>query len=210
MSYVKDIFGSSTDLDASFEGFSVTEMTKTKKASSGKQPQKQAGAEFFPEQLPTEPGTERATSQDGGDADGGPDRSTSGSDPALPLVHMDPTPQMRETPSLGISNDLSRRFVHLESLMKVIAVHVALLNQKTRLPHLKIRLLFLNLPHPLEMKTKMFMKMKPHLQYLLGRKENWLNPLVVNLIVAKTMIYLFYHLDQVQRLFLSMILYPSM
>ena len=48
MSY-QDIFGSSTDSDASFEGFSVTEMTKTKKASSGKQPQKQSGAGFFPE-----------------------------------------------------------------------------------------------------------------------------------------------------------------
>ena len=72
MSY-QDIFGSSTDLDASFEGFSVTEMTKTKKASSagsGKQPQKQSGAGFFfPEQGPTELRAERATSQDGGDAD---------------------------------------------------------------------------------------------------------------------------------------------
>ena len=42
----------------------------------------------------------------------------------------------------------------------------------------------------------MFMKMKPHLQCLPGRKENWLNPLVVNLIVAKTTIYFFYHLDR--------------
>ena len=50
MSY-QDIFGSSTDSDASFEGFSVTEMTKTKKASSGKQPQKQFGAGFFPEHI---------------------------------------------------------------------------------------------------------------------------------------------------------------
>ena len=125
MSY-QDIFGSSTDSDASFEGFNVTEMTKTKKASSGKQPQKQSGAGFFPEQVPTEPRAERATSQDGGDADGGPDRSTSGSDPALPPVHMDPTPQMRETPSLGISDDLSRRFVRLESLVEMIVVHVGL------------------------------------------------------------------------------------
>ena len=53
MSY-QDVFGSSTDSDASFEGFSVTEMTKTKIASSGKQPQKQSGAGFFPEQVPTE------------------------------------------------------------------------------------------------------------------------------------------------------------
>ena len=125
MSY-QDIFGSSTDLDASFEGFSVTEMTKTKKASSGKQPQKQSGAGFFPEQVPTEPRAERATSQDGGNADGVPDRSTSGSDPALPPVHVDPTPEMRETPSLGISNYLSRRFVHLESLVEMIAMHVGL------------------------------------------------------------------------------------
>ena len=36
MSNIKDISGSSTDLDESFEGFSITEMTKTKKASSGK------------------------------------------------------------------------------------------------------------------------------------------------------------------------------
>ena len=126
MSYAKDISGLSTDLDASFEGFSVAEMTKTKKASSGKQPQKQSGAGFFPEQVPTEPRAERATYQDGGDADGRPDRSTSGSDPALPLVHMDPTPQMRETPSLGISDDLSRRFLRLESLVEMIAVHVGL------------------------------------------------------------------------------------
>ena len=70
MSY-QDIFGSSTDSDASFEGFSVTETTKTKKASSGKQSQKQSGAGFFPEQVPTEPRAERATSQDGGDADVG-------------------------------------------------------------------------------------------------------------------------------------------
>ena len=64
MSY-QDILGLSTDSDASFEGFSVTETTKTKKASSGKQPQKQSGAGFFPEQVPTEPRAERATSQDG-------------------------------------------------------------------------------------------------------------------------------------------------
>ena len=33
---------------------------------------------------------------------------------------------MRETPSLSISNDLSRRFVHLESLVEMIAMHVGL------------------------------------------------------------------------------------
>ena len=113
-------------MDESFEGFSITEMTKTKKASSGKQPQKQSGVGILPEQLPTEPRVERATSQDGSDANGGPDRSTSGSDPALPLVHMDTTPQMKETPSLGISNDISRRFVRLESLVEMIAMHVGL------------------------------------------------------------------------------------
>ena len=43
-------------------------------------------------QDPTEPRADRARSQDGGNADGGPDRSTSGSDRALPPVHMDPTP----------------------------------------------------------------------------------------------------------------------
>ena len=102
----------------------LAEMTKTKKPSSGKQPQKQSGAGFFPEQVPTKPRAERATSQDGSDADG--DRSTSGSYPALPPVHMDPTPQMREMPSVGISNDLSRRFVRLESLVEMIAVHIGL------------------------------------------------------------------------------------
>ena len=64
--------------------------------------------------------------QDSGNANGGPDRSTSGSDAALPPVHMDPTPQIRETPSLGISDDLSRRFVCLESLVEMIAMHVGL------------------------------------------------------------------------------------
>ena len=211
MSY-QDIFGSSTDSDASFEGFSVTEMTKTKKASSagsGKRPQKQSGAGFFPEQGPTELRAERATSQDGGDADGGPDRSTSGSDPALPPVHMDPTPQMRETPSLGISDDLSRRFVRLESLVEMIAVHVGLVEPEdpaTTPEDLSAASEPAITVGRLEMKTQMFMKMKPHLQCLPGRKENWRNPLVVNLIVAKTMIYFFYHLDQVQRHFLSMIL----
>ena len=39
---------------------------------------------------------------------------------------MNPTPQMRKTPSLGISDDLSRRFVHLESLVEMIAMHVGL------------------------------------------------------------------------------------
>ena len=39
---------------------------------------------------------------------------------------MHPTPQMRETPSLGISDDLSRRFMRLESLVEMIAVHVGL------------------------------------------------------------------------------------
>ena len=33
---------------------------------------------------------------------------------------------MRETHSLGISNDISRRFVHLESLLEMIAMHVGL------------------------------------------------------------------------------------
>ena len=33
---------------------------------------------------------------------------------------------MRETPSLGISNDLSRRFVRLEGLVEMIAMHIGL------------------------------------------------------------------------------------
>ena len=126
MSYVKDIFGLSTDSDESFEGFSITEMTKPKKASSGKKPQKQSGAGHFPEQVPTEPKAERATSQDGGNADGGPDRSTSESDPALPPVHMDPSPSDEGNASLGISNDILRRFVRLESLVEMTAMNVGL------------------------------------------------------------------------------------
>ena len=47
MSYIEDIFGSSTDSDASFEGFSVAEMTKTKEASSGKQPRSSLELGFF-------------------------------------------------------------------------------------------------------------------------------------------------------------------
>ena len=39
---------------------------------------------------------------------------------------MDPTPQVRETPSLGISDDIPRRFVRLESLVEMIAMHVGL------------------------------------------------------------------------------------
>ena len=39
---------------------------------------------------------------------------------------MDLTPQMRETPSLGISNDLSRRFVRLESSVEMTAMHIGL------------------------------------------------------------------------------------
>ena len=39
---------------------------------------------------------------------------------------MDPTPQKRETLSLGISNDISRRFMHLESFVEMIAMHVGL------------------------------------------------------------------------------------
>ena len=50
--------------------------------------------------------------------------STSASDRALPPVHMDPTPQMRETLFLGISNDISRRFVHL---VEMIAMHIGLI-----------------------------------------------------------------------------------
>ena len=132
MSNIKDIFGSSTDSDESFEGFSITEMTKMKKACSGKQLQKQFGAGNFSEQDSTEPRADRPTSKDGSDAVRGPDRSTSGSDRALPPVHMNPTPQMRETPSLGISNDLSRRFVCLESLVEMIAMCIGLVEPEDR------------------------------------------------------------------------------
>ena len=48
-----------------------------------------------------------------------------GSDHALPLIDMDPTPQMRETLSPDC-NDISTRFVHLENLVEMIAMHVGL------------------------------------------------------------------------------------
>ena len=101
---------------------------------------------------------------------------------------MDPTPQMRETPSLGISDDLLRRFMHLESLVEMIAMHVGLVEPEDPA----------TTPEDLSAASEpaitigdeeMFMKMKPHLQCLPGRKENWMNLLVVNLIMAKTMIY---------------------
>ena len=129
MSGVKDLFGSSSESDEVFEGFKLTEMTKTKKTSSGKQSQKQSGAGNSREQDPTEPrpGSGRPTWQDSGDADGGPSRSMSVtlevSDRALPLIDMDPTPQMSETPSPD-ANDISTRFVHLENLVEMIAMHV--------------------------------------------------------------------------------------
>ena len=69
------------------------------------------------------------TKQNGGDADGGPNRSTSmtleGSDRALPLIDVDPTPQMRETSSPD-ANNISTRFVRLENLVEMIAMHVGL------------------------------------------------------------------------------------
>ena len=135
-------------------------MTKTKKTSSGKQSQKQSGAGNSREQDPTEPraGPGRPTSQDGGDADGGPDRSTSmaleGSDHALHPTDMDPTPQMRETPSPD-ANDISTRSVRLKNLVEMIAMHVGLAEpEDPATTHLKIHLLLLNMPHPLEMQTK--------------------------------------------------------
>ena len=48
-----------------------------------------------------------------------------GSDHALPLIDMDPTPQMRETLS-PYCNDISTRIVHLENLVEMIAMHVCL------------------------------------------------------------------------------------
>ena len=81
---------------------------------------------------------------------------------------MDPTPQMREAPSRGISNDISRRFVRLESLVEIIAMHVGLVELEDPATTPEDQLLLVNLPHPLEMKTKMLMK--PHLQCLPGRK----------------------------------------
>ena len=163
---------------------------------------------FFPEQVPTEPRAERATSEDGGNADGGPDRSTSGSDPALPPVHMDPTPQMRETPSHDISDDLSRRFVRLESLVEMIDVHVGLVEPED----------LFTTPEDLSAASEPAIPIGDEGENvheneatpsIPPRKKRKL-PLVVNLIEVKTIIYFFYHLDQVHRLFLSMILYPSM
>ena len=48
-----------------------------------------------------------------------------GSDHALPLIDMDPSPQMRETTSPD-ANDISTRFVRLENLVEMIAMHVGL------------------------------------------------------------------------------------
>ena len=102
---------------------------------------------------------------------------------------------MKETPSLGISKDLSRRSVYLESLVEVIAMHIG----------------FVEPEYPATTPEDPSAASEPATpigdvdenindENLPGRKENWLNPLVVKLIVTKTMIYFFYHLDQVQRL----------
>ena len=123
---------------------------------------------------------------------------------------MDPTPQMRETPSLGTSDDLSRRFVRLESLVEMIAVHVGLVEPEDPA----------TTPEDLSAASEPAITVGDEdanvheneaTPSMLPRKKRKLaESLVVNLIVAKTMIYFFYHLDQVQRHFLSMILLPSM
>ena len=99
MSNVKDIFGSSSDSDESFKGFSITEMTKMKN-------------------LLWQTVTEAVWNWDFLRA--GPHRSTSmaseGSDRALPQIDMDPTPQMREISSPD-ANDISTKFVRLENLV---------------------------------------------------------------------------------------------
>ena len=119
---------------------------------------------------------------------------------------MDPTPQMRETPSLGTSDDLSRRFVRLESLVGMIAVHVGLVEPEDPA----------TTPEDLSAASEPAITVGDEdanvheneaTPSMLPRKKRKLaESLVVNLIVAKTMIYFFYHLDQVQRHFLSMIL----
>ena len=216
MSSVKDIFRSSSDSDESFEGFSITEMTKTKKTSSGKQSQKQSGAGNSRKQDPTEPraGPGRPTSQDGGDADGGPDRSTSmvleGSDRTLPPIDMDPTPQMRETPSPD-TNDISTRFVHLENLVEMIAMHVDHVEPEDPAttpedlssasePATTVGDVEENVNDEHEATPSMLPRKKRKLAESSGNEPNH----------GEDNDIFFYHLDEVQRLILSMIQYPSM
>ena len=48
-----------------------------------------------------------------------------GSNGALPLIDMGPTPQMRETPSPD-ANDISIRFLRMENLVEMIAMYLDL------------------------------------------------------------------------------------
>ena len=52
-----------------------------------------------------------------------------GSDHALPPIDMDPTPQMKEIPSPD-ANDISTRFVHLQNLVEMTAMHMDLVEPK--------------------------------------------------------------------------------
>ena len=132
MSSIKDIFGSSSELDKVFEGLKLTGMTKIRKTSSGKQSHKQSRAGNSREQDQTKPrpGPGRPSLQDGGYANGFTDRLISvtleGSDHALLPTDIDRTPQMRKTPSPN-ANDIPTRFVCLKNLAEMIAMHMGLL-----------------------------------------------------------------------------------
>ena len=52
-----------------------------------------------------------------------------GSDCALPPIDMDPTSQMREMPCPD-ANDILTRFVHLDNLVEMIAMHVGLVKSE--------------------------------------------------------------------------------
>ena len=52
-----------------------------------------------------------------------------GSDRTLPPIDMDPTPQLSETPSPD-ANDISTRFVCLETSVEMTAMHVRLVESE--------------------------------------------------------------------------------
>ena len=117
---------------------------------------------------------------------------------------------MRETPSLGISDDLSRRFVRLESLVEMIAVHVGLVEPEDPAttpedlsaasePAIPVGDEDENV-HENEATPSMPPRKKRKLAESSGSEPDR----------GEDNDTFFYHLDQVQRLFLSMILYPSM
>ena len=117
---------------------------------------------------------------------------------------------MRETPSLGISDDLSRRFMRLESLVEMIAMHVGLVEPEDPAttpedlsaasePAIPVGDEDENV-HENEATPPMPPRKKRKLAESCGSEPDR----------GEDNDIFFYHLDQFQRLFLSMILYPSM